>query len=49
MMEFYHKYSKSNYKSKVNQLIIDINRLLELENIPIQSNSEIILNNSFKR
>ena len=48
MIEFYHKYFKSNYKSKVNQLIIDINRLLELENIKVISNSKTILNESFK-
>jgi hypothetical protein len=48
MIEFYHKYFKSNYKSKVNQLIIDINRLLELENIKIEANSKTILNVSFK-
>tara|TARA_B100000787_G_C16184827_1_gene294029 strand:+ start:566 stop:1954 length:1389 start_codon:yes stop_codon:yes gene_type:complete len=48
MIEFYHKYFKSNYKSKVNQLIIDINRLLELENIKVETNSKFILNESFK-
>ena len=48
MIEFYHKYFKSNYKAKVNQLIIDINRLLELENIKVESNSKDSLNESFK-
>ena len=48
MIEFYHKYFKSNYKSKVNQLIIDITRLLELENIKVESSSKTVLNDSFK-
>jgi DNA (cytosine-5)-methyltransferase 1 len=48
MIEFYNKYFKSNYKSKINQLIIDINRLLELENIKVETNSKIILSDSFK-
>ena len=48
MIEFYHKHFKSNYKSKVNQLIIDITRLLKLENIKVESNSKTVLNNSFK-
>lgn len=48
MIEFYKKYFLSNYKSKVNQLIIDIKRLLELENIDIIKENKIVLDESFQ-
>jgi len=48
MIEFYNKYFKKNYKSKVNQLIIDINRLLLLENISVERDNNIILDSSFR-
>lgn len=48
MIEFYHKYFKSNYKSKVNQLIIDINRLLQLEKITISEDFNFILEEKLK-
>ena len=48
MIEFYHKYFNSNYKSKVNQLILDIKRLLELENIKIIDENLNTLNASLK-
>lgn len=33
MIEYYHKYFKRNYKTKINQLCNDIKRLLNLEKI----------------
>ena len=49
MIEFYSKYFKSNYKSKVNQLILDIKRLLELEKIELIKENLIVLNESFRK
>ena len=49
MIEFYSKYFNSNYKSKVNQLIIDIKRLLELENIEIVEENSAVLNVDLKK
>lgn len=49
MIEFYNKYFKTNYKSKVKQLIIDLTRLLELENISIDNSEEIVLNKNFQQ
>lgn len=43
MIEFYSKYFDSNYKSKVEQLIFDIKRLLELENIELINEDLIVL------
>lgn len=48
MIEFYSKYFNSNYKSKVNQLILDINRLLELENIELIKENSIVLDESLQ-
>ncbi|WP_188049341.1 DNA cytosine methyltransferase [Flavobacterium sp. GP15] len=48
MIEFYNRYFKSNYKSKVNQLIFDIKRLLELENILVVNSNFIVLDEAFK-
>ncbi|MCD8431737.1 DNA cytosine methyltransferase [Tenacibaculum finnmarkense genomovar ulcerans] len=49
MIEYYSKYFKSNYKSKVNQLIIDIKRLLELENIELINENSIVLNENLQK
>lgn len=39
MIEFYYRYFKNNYVSKVNQLIKDVNRLMNLEGIVKESTS----------
>jgi hypothetical protein len=49
MIEFYSKYFNSNYKSKVNQLILDIKRLLELENIELIKDNSIVLDESHQK
>lgn len=49
MIEFYNKYFNSNYKSKVNQLILDIKRLLELENIELINENSIVLDESLQK
>ena len=49
MIEFYSKYFNSNYKSKVNQLILDIKRLLELENIELIKDNSIVLDESYQK
>lgn len=49
MIEFYSKYFDSNYKSKVNQLILDLKRLLELENIELIKENSIVLDESFQK
>jgi DNA (cytosine-5)-methyltransferase 1 len=49
MIEFYNSFFKSTYKSKVNQLIIDIERLLFLEEIMIYNKDEIVLKDEYKR
>lgn len=49
MIEFYSKYFNSNYKSKVNQLILDIKRLLELENIELINETSIVLDESLQK
>jgi len=49
MIEFYSKYFNSNYKSKVNQLILDIKRLLELENIELIKENSNVLNESLRK
>ena len=49
MIEFYSKYFNSNYKSKVNQLILDIKRLLELENIELIKENSIVLDESLQK
>lgn len=48
MIEFYYKYFKTNYKSKIDQLSIDIRRLLELEKINILKDKRIVLNDNLK-
>jgi len=49
MIEFYSKYFDSNYKSKVNQLILDIKRLLELENIELINEDSIVLDENLQK
>ena len=49
MIEFYSKYFKSNYKSKVNQLIVDIKRLLELENIELVNENLVVLDKGLQK
>jgi DNA (cytosine-5)-methyltransferase 1 len=48
MIEFYSKYFKANYKSKVHQLTLDIKRLLELENIEQINEDSIVLDKSLE-
>jgi len=48
MIEFYSKYFNSNYKSKVNQLILDIKRLLKLESIELIKEISIVLDESLQ-
>ncbi len=47
MINFYYKFFKKNYKAKIIQLILDIKRILVLENIKINKNYKIILNEKF--
>lgn len=49
MIEFYNKNFTTNYKAKINQLKIDLRRLLEIENIGIIKENKIVLNPNFKR
>src|SRR5690554_270653 len=49
MIEFYSKYFDSNYKSKVNQLILNIKRLLELENIELINENLIVLDKNLQK
>ena len=49
MIEFYSKYFNSNYKSKINQLIYDIKRLLKLENIELINDDSIVLDESLRK
>ena len=48
MIEFYHKYFKTSYKSKVSQLIKDIERLTQLERITLVHSNRDILPIHFK-
>ena len=48
MIEFYHKHFKSNYTTKIKQLIVDIERLLDLEGISVDSVFKEVLNPQFK-
>lgn len=47
MIEFYHKYFKKTYRQKVNQLIADIERLIELEGINKNISIKIVLPEEF--
>ena len=49
MIEFYNSYFKSSYKAKVNQLVCDIQRLLDLENISVTNDNLIVLNQDLRR
>ena len=49
MIEFYSKYFYKNYSSKVNQLIYDLKRLLDLVKIKIENEIKIILDSNFKK
>lgn len=48
MIEFYKKHFETNYRAKIKQLILDIERLLELENISVSQSDEQILSAEFK-
>jgi len=47
MIEFYYTFFQKNYKSKILQLIIDIEKLLTIENINILSKYNVILNEKY--
>ena len=49
MIEFYSKYFKKNYSSKVGQLIYDLKRLLDLEKLEILDENKIVLDPTFKK
>ena len=48
MIEFYHKHFRKNYTSKIKQLIIDIERLIKLENIELSISPSPILDQRYK-
>jgi len=48
MIKFYYQFFKKNYKVKIKQLIIDVTKLLDLENIDINENFEINLDVKYK-
>ncbi len=48
-MNFTAKYFNSNFKSKINQLILDIKRLLALESIEIVTENAIVLDESLQK
>lgn len=48
MLEFYLKYFSKNYKSKVNQLILDLTRLFEIEGINLLKKEQIVLDSKYK-
>ena len=48
MIEFYHKYFKSSYKAKVSQLIKDIDVLMIIEGVQLESSADEILPIQFK-
>ncbi|RLA80247.1 MAG: DNA cytosine methyltransferase [Epsilonproteobacteria bacterium] len=49
MINFYYKFFSKNYKSKINNLITDITKLLELNNIPINDENIIVLDDKFNK
>jgi len=49
MIDFYYKFFRKNYKSKINQLILDVKKLLLLENIEINKNYKINLDKKFAK
>jgi len=48
MIEFYHQHFKSNYTTKIKQLISDIERLLYLENISVDNDFKEVLDSQFR-
>lgn len=48
MIEFYHRHFRSTYTTKVKQLISDIERLLYLEGIPVETSFEEVLDPQFR-
>ena len=48
MIEFYHQHFRSNYTTKIKQLISDIERLLYLEGIPVDNNFKEVLDPQFR-
>jgi len=48
MIEFYHKNFKKSYKRKVDQLIKDLERLIELEGMEIEENYEVIFSIEYR-
>ena len=48
MIEYYQKFFPKNYNKKVSDLIKDLEKLLEIESIPLITTSEKPLNNDFK-
>lgn len=49
MIEYYHRFYRKQYKTKVKQLIIDLKRLLDLENMQYVDNQNIVLDEIFKQ
>lgn len=47
MVEFYFKYFKKNYSSKIKQLILDLDRLMHIENISLLVCSEDFLDEKY--
>ena len=48
MIEYYQKFFPKNYNKKVSDLIKDLEKLLEIESIPLITTSEKPLSNDFK-
>ncbi|MDG4945719.1 DNA cytosine methyltransferase [Weeksellaceae bacterium KMM 9713] len=49
MIEFYNKYFNSNYKAKVKQLIIDLERLMSLEGLELSNDNSTVLDPSLQK
>jgi len=48
MVKFYYNFFPKNYKSKITQLIVDIDKLLDIENINIKNNYKIIFDKKYQ-
>jgi DNA (cytosine-5)-methyltransferase 1 len=48
MIEFYYKHFNKSYKSKINQLILDLTRLFQIEGIKLIEGDNIILDEKYK-
>ena len=48
MVEFYYNFFPKNYKSKITQLIIDIDKLLDIENISINNKYTIVFDKKYQ-